>query len=143
MNSGWIYTAIFVTVLALWVIGHTMWAEHQHRKVARKLEGRPVVSAADYGATYYPDNASRAGIANTLVAMLKDYGLPEVQQLTPDDRLVDYQLFEFDSMGAVWYALEIEKHYQISIPDEKWSELQTLHNIIVYIEDATAGKKLV
>ena len=66
------------------------------------------------------------------------HGLQEKLELSSIDETSRLQDLGIDSLDVVEYLLEIEERYGIEFPPEEMTDLKTINDLIVLIENKTA-----
>lgn len=67
-----------------------------------------------------------------IVAMIADQLAKDPASITPETRLIED--LKADSLEVVEMIMELEDKFSIRIPDEDLEKLQTIKNIVDYIE---------
>ena len=67
-----------------------------------------------------------------IVAMIADQLAKDPASVTPETRLIED--LKADSLEVVEMIMELEDKFSIRIPDEDLEKLQTIQNIVDYIE---------
>ena len=67
-----------------------------------------------------------------IVAMIADQLNKDPQSITPETRLIED--LKADSLEVVEMIMELENNFDIRIPDDDLQKLQTIQNIVGYIE---------
>ncbi len=67
-----------------------------------------------------------------IVAMIADQLAKDPASITPETRLIED--LKADSLEVVEMIMELEDKFSIRIPDEDLEKLQTIQNIVDYIE---------
>lgn len=68
----------------------------------------------------------------------REMGL-DIEHISLDDTLEDLDL---DSLDKVELCMEIEKEFNLSIPDEELENFYTVRNIVEYLDDAIKHHQL-
>ena len=75
-----------------------------------------------------------AGVAKRILAALADYLKQDQTKLSPQDTL--RQDLGLDSLEIIELLYELEEGFNLTIPDEDLEKLQTVGDVIHYIEAA-------
>ena len=83
---------------------------------------------------------NREEIKQNIVAILKE-NLDEFQNTDIQESTVINTDAALDSMRFIYVMTKIESTFGISVPEKKWSKLQTLGDAIDAVEEELAKKK--
>jgi acyl carrier protein len=101
-------------------------------RAQKYMEGRPSLTAQEYSTYYFPqEEADVAAQVRTMFSQRIDL---DVSRVHPDDRLVDdLRMDALDSMSTIEFVMDLEKHFNIDIPDRAAVEMRTLNDITAFI----------
>ncbi len=61
--------------------------------------------------------------------------------MNPSDRFIqDLRMDDLDSMSTVEFVIEIEKEFEIKIPDSAAEKMLTFQSVVDYVADAVKSK---
>jgi acyl carrier protein len=136
--------AVGILVGATALAGVVMWLAERvtKRSVERRLAGRPHLDPSRFGARYFGETASRATLAADIRTLLEPVVPFTLQGLDPDDAFVaDLRLDELDSLFAVEFLQELERHFAIAIPNEDAARLITFRQLVDYVDRRVKDKE--
>lgn len=132
------YWAVAIFVPAFLLFG-TVASKDREEKIEAHFSGRPVLGEEEFGKHYFP--ASRSLIAARIRKILANHVGVDLSRMNPSDRFIeDLLMDDFDSMSTVDFAVELEKEFQIKIPDSAAEKLTTFQSVVDYVADAVAAK---
>jgi acyl carrier protein len=111
----------------------------EKQKALSHMAGRPALSEKEFGRQFFPND--RAEIAAKLREILSRYIPIDLAQMQPNDRFVeDLRMDALDSMSTVEYVIEIEKEFEIKIPDSAAEKMLTFQSVVDYVSVAVKSK---
>lgn len=103
----------------------------KHRALRHMADRRPLTDTEFGGQFFSPEDAE---VASKLRIILARHIAVDLSRLHPDDRVVeDIRMDALDSMSTVEFILEIEKEFNIKIPDAAAEKMRTLRDIVAYV----------
>jgi len=128
--------AIFIPAFFFfWIVA----SKDEDEKIEAHFNGRPVLGEEEFGKHYFP--ANRSLIATKIRIILANHVGIDLSRMNPSDRFIeDLLMDDFDSMATVDFAVELEKEFQIKIPDSAAEKLTTFQSVVDYVADALAAK---
>ena len=136
--------AVGILFGAIALAGTLMWLAERvtRRGVERRLAGRPQLDSASFGARYFGEPASRATLAAEIRRLLEPMVPFTLQGLDPDDAFAtDLKLDDLDSLFAVEFLQELERHFDISIPNKDADRLITFRHLVDYLDRRLKDKE--
>jgi acyl carrier protein len=87
------------------------------------------MDADAFAAAYDPPE--HAGVAVRLRAILAEKTVVNVDRLRPDDEFVkDLRIDELDSMALSEFVVDVEKEFNIAVPESEWERLRTFRDVV-------------
>ena len=80
---------------------------------------------------------TREEIQQKLMEMAAEKAGVPVLQVTPATHFVND--LEFDSLDEMEYAMEVEDHFKLSVPDEDLEKLRTVGAVVDYVVEQLNG----
>ena len=104
----------------------------ERRRALKHMQGRPSLTTVEFGEHYFPP--AEADAAAQVRAIFAKHISVDVSKAHPDDKLVeDLRMDSLDSMSTVEFVIELEEHFQITIPDSAAEQMRTLRDITDFI----------
>ncbi|PYJ58402.1 MAG: hypothetical protein DME24_16470 [Verrucomicrobia bacterium] len=129
--------AVAIGIVAVLAIGVLLWLQELsvRRLVAKRMQTRKAQPADEFGRHFFTD--ATAPIASRLREILARHIEVDLSRLHPDDRFIeDLEMVELDSLSAVNFAVDIEREFDISIPDADAARLKTFRDVVEYVSRA-------
>jgi len=129
--------AVAIGIVAVLAIGVLLWFQERsvRRLVAKRMQTRKAQTTDEFGRHFFDD--ATAPIASRLREILSRHIEVELSRLHPDDRFIeDLEMVELDSLSAVNFAVDIEREFDISIPDADAARLKTFRDVVEYVSRA-------
>ncbi len=143
-NLGWPFPWYFSVIFFVAAIICGFYAiklsdEAARQRVLSHMADRPALNEKEFGARYFsPDRAEIAAKLRTILARHVDV---EISQMQPADRFIeDLRMDDFDSMSTVEYVIEVEKEFEIEIPDSAAAKMTTFQSLVDYIAETAKSK---
>jgi len=115
--------------------GVLLYERHNRRGAERLLQGRPALDPAGFGQAYFGDSARRAQLAAEVREILAEQVPYSLAGLGSDDAFVqDLRMDALDSMSTVEFALGVEEHFGIKIPDADAERILTFRQLLDYLD---------
>jgi acyl carrier protein len=76
---------------------------------------------------------NRQEIQSKIIAIAAEQAGVALEQVTPATHFVND--LNFDSLDVVEFAMEVEDELGVSIPDDQVEKLQTVEDVITYVND--------
>jgi acyl carrier protein len=90
------------------------------------------LTSEEYATHFFWPN--RADIAADVRRIFSRHISLNVLQAHPDDKLVDdLRMDALDSMSTIGFVVELEKYFDIDIPDKAAAEMRTLNDLTQFI----------
>jgi len=114
--------------------GVLLYERHNRRRAERLLQRRPALDPARFGQVYFGE-ARRAQLAAEVREILAEHVPYSLAGLAPDDAFVqDLRMDALDSMSTVEFALGVEEHFGIKIPDADAERILTFRQLLDYLD---------
>ncbi|MGI8965435.1 MAG: acyl carrier protein [Limisphaerales bacterium] len=115
--------------------------EVEKRRALSSRAGRPALNEIEFGQHYFSPN--RAEIATKLRAILSRHIAIDLSQLQPNDRFVeDLRMDALDSLSTVEFIIEVEKEFEITIPNAAAEKMKAFQCVLDYVSEAVKVKAL-
>jgi acyl carrier protein len=99
------------------------------KNVREKLSQRPQLDAATFAATYFPED--KRDLAERLILITQRHSRADLTGAEPNDRFVeDFKMDELDSMSLLELVIDIEKYFEITIPDGRAQNIRTFRELV-------------
>jgi acyl carrier protein len=96
------------------------------------MEGQFRLPNAKFSQQYF--SPSEADIAAQVRSVFAKHIAVDVSRSHPDDKLVEeLQVDALDSMSAIEFVLELDEHFNITIPDSAARQMRTLRDLTSFI----------
>jgi len=144
VNLGWSIPWYFslIFLLGAGVCGfYALWLsdEAEKRRALAHMAERSALGEVEFGERYFP--TGRAEIAAKLRSILARHIPVDLSRMHPGDRFVDdLRMDALDSMAIVEFVIEVEKEFEITIPDAAAEKMLTFQSVVDYIAEATKAK---
>jgi len=113
--------------------------EAEKRRALAHMAGRPELSEVEFGEHYFP--IDRAEVAAKLRNILARHITVDLSRMHPGDRFVDdLRMDALDSMAIVEFVIEIEKEFEINIPDSAAEKMITFGSVVDYVAEESQKK---
>ena len=113
--------------------------EAEKQRALAHMAGRPALSETEFGKRYFPPD--RSEIAAKLREIFSRHIVVDLSQLQPNDRFVeDLRMDALDSIATVGFVLEVEKEFEIKIPDAAAEKMLTFQSVVDYVAEAVKAK---
>jgi acyl carrier protein len=113
--------------------------EAEKQRALAHMAGRPALSETEFGRRYFPPD--RAEIAAKLRKIFSRHIVVDLSQLQPNDRFIeDLRMDALDSMATVEFVIEVEKEFEIKIPDAPAEKMTTFQSVVDYVAEAVKAK---
>jgi acyl carrier protein len=145
-NLGWSFPWYFSLLFFLGAIGCGYFAIKLSDKTEKQcaivhMAGRPNLNDSEFGQHFFPPD--RAEFAARLRQILSRHIAVDLSQMQPDDRLVeDLRMDAMDSLSTVEYVIEIEKEFEITIPNAAAEKMRTFQSVVDYVAGAVKAKEV-
>ncbi|HEX7577834.1 MAG TPA: acyl carrier protein [Verrucomicrobiae bacterium] len=132
------YWAVAVFIFAFACFSY-LGAKQEKQHIEAHFGGRPTLGDKEFGEHYFsPD---RAEVAAKLRKILANHAGIDLSRMNPTDRLIeDLLMDDFDSMSTVEFVIEIEREFDIEIPNEKAEKMTTFQSVVDYVAEAVKFK---
>jgi acyl carrier protein len=143
-NLGWQFPWWFSIVffLAAGVCGFfaiKLNDEAEKQRALTHMACRAALSEDEFSKQFFP--SGRAEIAAKLRKILSRHIPIDLSKMQPNDRFVeDLRMDALDSMSTVEYVIEIEKEFEIKIPDSAAEKMLTFQSVVDYVAEAVKTK---
>jgi acyl carrier protein len=134
---AWYWTvAVFIIAFACFSI---VGSKQETRRIETFLPDGRLLEKRNFREHYFP--ADRAEIAAKLRKILANHVGIDITKISPTDRFIeDLRMDDFDSMATVEYVIEIEKEFEIKIPDSAAEKMLTFQSVVDYVVEAVKSK---
>ena len=96
------------------------------------MQSRTSLSDQEFGHTFFPPD--RVEIAARLRHILSRHISVDLSRLHPDDKLVeDIRMDALDSLSTVEFIMDVEKEFDITVPNSVAKEMRTMRDVIDYV----------
>ena len=131
----WALAIFVVAFICLNLVG----SKQANRKLELYFSGRPVLNADEFGKHYFP--LEQAEIAVRIRKILARHVGIDIARMNPADRFIeDLLMDDFDSMSTVEFVIEIEKEFNVEIPNAVAEKMTTFQSVVDYVAEALKNK---
>lgn len=111
-----------------------LWDRARKRRIERtSFSGRSPLNSVQFAELFFVEPHQRR-IAEALHRMLIRATIIDVSMIHPDDNFGVLQLFTFDSLAAEDFTMEIERSFNVNLPDDEVESLNTIRKLVMHIE---------
>jgi acyl carrier protein len=125
-----------VIIAVLVALGGVVWLSERtvQRRVLKRMQSRPVRTPQEFGRDFFPMES--ASIAARVREILARHLSIDLSRLSAEDTFVDLEIAELDSMATVGFVLDLEREFDIKIPDRDAERMKTLRDVVQYVSGA-------
>ncbi len=114
-------------------------SKQMDRRIETYFAGRPELGEKEFSEHYFP--LDRAEVAAKLRKILANHVGIDISRMNSTDRFIeDLLMDDFDSMSTVEFVIEIEKEFEIKIPDSTAEKMATFQSVVDYVAEAVKSK---
>lgn len=132
---NWLKWTLIAGVVGALAVVVSLADRASRRRVRRRLADRPQLTAHAFGETHFGPSAARSSLAEEVRQILAQYVPVSLDGLSPDDAFAkDLEMDEMDSMASVEFVIELERRFDVKIPDADAERILTFRELVLYLE---------